>query len=545
MSDFADIQNLIASTTSTEEQIVQLVDKQLISVPDVNNGGYSSYIQIDTLNFAPDLYKYSDARLVIPVSIGSSTGTPYTGLEAIAVRGSLLSFIWGHRVIEMVSNNELVNETNMIYYWNNFRLLFQRTRQWLKTEGMELLVQVPEDRYNGADILTGFTTGFGTDMKFFNPVAATHLFIAAASGGAVTTDGAAIPAASAGYTGTLAYNTALALQGAATAATAGQYTSNFNNSYNGAFEEGVRQFKYQFPFNATTHLYEGMIVIPLWAIHDFWENVMSVASKNVRFNLQFLCSPMSASASNPLGQYPWLTTAPGVIPPITKICDPNMTSVTLKTCALYAHKLTLPPAAYEEWAKKVEQGYFYKRSYTVTNTPTASITAGIQTSAGPFALQLTTGIVSATAVLLLATPTGWTNGTNAQYMAAYPTPPMTAVITNYNIQLDNGNYIQQGITYGFEFWEYMKDAFPSNITTDGFATLFNWNMFQYMRYPYVDIQRQRTGKDPKLARAITATVSRSDTQGAVDYIPIITSLNTVIFNFSKEKTLVQKFIGVV
>lgn len=552
MSDYNTIEDLLASTSSVNENVLQLTDKQLKSMPDVNNGNYTAYIQFDTLNAATDLVVYKDAWVSIPLTIYPGGATPgiWTGTEPIACRGSALSFVNGLRLIEMVSNNELVNETSQLYYFNNERLLFERTRDWMETEASELLFAMPTPQYGG-DIVGGgvYLSSFGNDVNVYNPIPATNIFVAHTSGGGVTTDAAAIPTADTGF----AFISGLVAQSGLTLAQSS--FSNLNTSYNYGFDQGVRFFKNNFKYTTGLTIggvsgynaYVGQLNIKLKYLHDIFDSVFSVPMKNVRFNFQLITAAQSTGAG-----WPWLVTGTSLLgPPGSGNAGDGYPLTQIgyggqRQCQLYWENLTLPPLVYAKWAAEVEKGYFYKKSYRVTNPNTAPGLVN-NTSSAQQITQLTTGIVSAQSVIWIATPTGWQNGPNAQWMNGFPTAPCAAIQTNLNVQVDNGNYIQQGINQPWEQWNYILEQFPNSVLTDGYTSLFTYNpMFlNYNRQVVVDISRQKNGKDPKLARALSMQWQNSSTAyGGVDVVVLIVSLNTVIFTFSKEKTLIQKFVGV-
>lgn len=490
-------------------------------VQDSSGGNYSGGIVFDCLNISQYLVRYSDAQIAIPLSIASA-GFTGNGQDAISFRGSTFSLLQGLFVQEKISGNQLISMGNQLYHWNNVRILFEKTQNWLESEGTQYLVQVPSAQYNGSDILplNVGSTNFGLDCSVYSSINAGQYYLSSNGGSftGVDIEAAKLSSGGAANNGLIAQST-----------TYGR--SNFNQNYNSAFDQSVRDFYKAFKWNSSTSAYEGIVYFQLKELHPFFEEVCDVPMKNVRFYIVLNCACSQLSSA-----------FPSLVVPVS-----NTSPVTMKignskasTCTLYAMGLTLAPSANAKYAEALKKGITYTKIYREVQ-PIIQVTNVAQTSVN---VQVTNSVTSPCKLYCLLPPTGWTasqnvvaGGSQASSYNGFPCAPSVGSITSANVQVNSQNYLQQNLVNGGEMWlDQIQPSMCWSPSTGGSEALITWPAFNsYLQMPVFDVSRPRNLQlDTKLPVTMTTQLAFSTNNGVttVDFIGLLTYYRTAHIHFT-------------
>jgi hypothetical protein len=213
----------------------------------VNQGSYQNQINFDGQTASHHWQCLSDAYVVIPISVSSSTGTAYTSTTVIAPKDGGIDNLITDLSVGDVQDVWLTESSGQTPLINSLRKTLEKDQEWLDNEASESMYTQTTNEYVAQDCVNALATPnltYGLNSQPFVD----------ASGANVTV-------------GTFASQ------------------SIRNPLYNKAFQDAAKSFVLQCPFDSTTASFRGNVIVKLKNLHLIFECNQRVASQ-VNFVLQ-------------------------------------------------------------------------------------------------------------------------------------------------------------------------------------------------------------------------------------------------------------------
>lgn len=532
-TDLDEILNLNETYVLHTDKVVSLSDRQLYRVSDLNNGQYSGGANFDTLTQAQFLTDYSKSYFGIPLAIASTSWTGSIPNDRIAFRGmGTLGLIQGITLTEKFHGKTLIANGNQIWYYNQLRLLFQKTKDWLDGgEGQQYLVNVPSRVYDGADIgpVTVGTSFIGTQAHVFNPITSPSTYYISTTTSSTFTGQDETTQLLAG-TGVGTLSPALEYNGAN--AQIGQ--SNLSTT-NAGFDKQQKDFAKIFKWNANSGgtgvgAYEGIVYIKASEIHPLLAE-MNFPIKNVRWylTLNIACTQFASSI-------PFLLT-PLTTNPVTVRIGNSLQN----NCTWYMEALTLPPSQNAKFAEQLRKGIKFQKIYKEIQPLFSQLNQAVSNGVN---LTISNSVTCPAEIMIMLPPTGYANATNnaaggsmASSLNMFPCLPSVSTIKSMNVFINNQQYLNTSLLNTGEAWFYGADKMLQyDPLQGGSCGLLQYGAFsQYLQMPVFDVSRPKDlQRDPMIpvTCSVQLTLNANQSVANIDVIGVLTNFRTAEFTFT-------------
>ena len=405
---------------------------------------------------------FSEAWLVVPIAVSSSTSTPYTSSTVVGPREGIQGIFTGLNFgdEQSVWFTENSGQTPLI---NAVRATLDHSVEWAHNEAKEQMFVPTESNYIATDCTAALATPGASYGLNFQPLSGTA--------GAPLDVGATIS------------------------------TSVRNPQYNSAAEETARQFALQCPFNSTLNAFCGNVIIPLKALHNFFEQLPILKSFHMKMTL-FMNS----------GAYQPFFAANGAPAPKLTIGN-NGTGLT--QVQLYYPAYTPSPAMATKLEERLKS---YKRviKYTACDYFGLSVNNSTQQSVSQVISQ---SICAPQRVWCFAVPTGALTASNSW------SPLMAAATFNsVNVVLGGRQYLNFPLSRADMFWSQIKSVLPMSGVSDCVSGLVSWEgQLANRKWVVINTSRMQNDRDTTTPTTLQWVSNRADSgsaSGGVGYGPV-------------------------
>jgi len=458
-------------------------------IGDSNQASYSSGNIVFKTESLRTIWKdIHNAYVAIPISVVGSTA--YTGVELVAFKASVLSFVFG---VLIKMNGTTVSDNDNIMFINNIKLLIEKSIDWATING-------PEIHYaKDANIATDANDG--VRLKIIDPTAN---FVAATSAGAVTKALVALtsqnPTYNAGF-----FKRASFLRGNWNYENNDSIAPAATQSINWVGSGGLNASGGAIPASIGTtpsvSSYSLTITIPLKLVHSFFDSLnFPVINDSFEITIK--------TTNNSSCSFPPMTVPTGTYAP----------SITIRSqCRLYYRKLEFTPEDDLLIAEKFEKGFskmlyytncdFFQPSNCLNNTSTSLTQLVTSSSINPIRLWV---MMYPQGLLVLQV------ASNSPYVANIQ------ALTS-NVKINNTNMFEQNLETVNEHWEQLKEQL---VYYDGFSdsnkSQVNYNDYlkHYSGYHVYDLARNKYKLvSPNTPNEIVWTCTKPST--AVDIVFLV------------------------
>lgn len=432
MDDATQILNTLDNRRVTQRDYS---DVQWQYIQDQNAGNYSNMIQFNTTILKPYFIDYHNAYIWLPLSIKSS-GADYDGLEALAFRESILQLI-NQLLVTTDSGMSLVTENQSPYYINWIRLIVENNTDYFKCNGSYLQMAETIDKWLDVQATATPNSFPGNPARVVADWNSASHNVGTA---AVMNDANKYLV---GNTGTSPSTT---------------YMQSENKFFNPAFCQRIGFFKNTYLYNSSTHSYDGVAMLPLALLHDFYRQ-LNMAIINLGFQIQIYLTQPQGTLNN---QQVFMTgdgvQSDTVVQPLITYGN---TSGIGQGARLYVRNVKFNAADSERMNAKLAENFtksinFISTDYIPDRSSGTDFGVGDTT---PFQQEIVSSVVYPLRIWMLCYPDVALTSNAAALR--WPLNSLPYVLDQANVLVNSQPYWKNPLVWPHDHWQMFKDQMPS------------------------------------------------------------------------------------
>lgn len=521
-SDAVQILNTLDNQRVTQKDYADVAWQYL---NDQNNGNYSNMIQFNTSTLKPYFVDYHNAYIYMPMTVqanmSEANALAYNGAEAIAFRDSILE-LFQSLIVTTDTGMTIVNENLSMLYINMIRLRIENSMEWFNVMGGQLHMANCIDKWLDTSDAVAAPNTFTGITNYVNETWLTNVADSGTAG--IWNDPNK-------YKKTLQNGETL--------------ITNLNPYCNEGFRQRIGIFKNAFSYNASTHSYDGVVMIPLALLHDFFKQ-LNIAVINIGFNFQFYLTQPELQVQN----FQVFMTADGVsnIPvtqPLISYGRANVNSFGAGL-RLYYRNVKFNAADSERIKGKLQENFTKSINFISTDfiPDRSSLGTMFSNAVGmintkqthAFQQEIATSVVYPLRVWILCYPDVAITG--AKGANRWPLTYTPFYIDDLNVNINNNPYKKLPMKWYHDNWEEIKAQFPTE-----YSTIMSYNDHRrFAQWQCFDLQRlgleRITSPTEPVSLSVTGNITRPAgcSYPSCKIIYLIERMNEVTFRFSTTET---------